>query len=565
MVDRSRRPLPIETRSMSARRFTQSGAIAVLFALSWDAAPALAQAAVAPEARAATFHEVVDEVTARPEFAHSTFGIAVLDVSTDEMLYERDADALFTPASTTKLLTEGTAMALLGADHRFRTRIYRTGPVDEEGVLRGDLVLVASGDPNLSNRIRPDGTLAFTDHDHAYGGSPDTEAVDGDPLAVVRDLAGQVADAGIRRIAGHVIVDASLFPEGEPEQGSGVVISPLAINDNVVDVTVGPGAAPGDHVTLEVSPATGYVRFVNRALTGEAGSDPSIRWASDEELADGSRVVTVAGSFPADADPILFAYAVPVPSRFGEIVLAEALQERGTVAAPAPLDREVDPETLADAHADERIVAEHVSPPLSEEVKVTLKVSQNLHASMTPYLLGALLGPDSVPPLAAGFDLERGFLADAGLDLSGASQGDGAGGDRVNFFTPRFMVGFLDFMAEREEFERFHAALPILGRDGTLKKIQPDAEAAGHVRAKTGTYILWNRLNRSWMLTSKALAGYVTRPDGRRLAFALYVNRMPSDLSPSEAAERAGQALGEIAAAAYALPIGPPVGVGGRR
>lgn len=546
--------------AMSGRRRSERGAILALVALSWQAALAAAQAPAVPADGPATFHEVVEELTSRPEFAHSTFGIALRDVSTDEMLYERNADELFTPASTTKLLTEGTALALLGADHRFRTRIYRTGPVDEEGTLHGDLVLVASGDPNLSNRIRPDGTLAFTDHDHAYGGSPDTEAVDGDPLAVVRDLASRVADGGIRRVGGHVIVDASLFPEGEPEQGSGVVISPLAINDNVVDVTVGPGSGPGDAVTLRVSPATGYVRFVNRATTGEPGSEPSIRWATDEARADGSRLVTVEGSFPADADPILYAYAVPVPSRFGEVVLAEALQERGIVAAPPPLDRDVDLEAVAQAYDDERLVAEHLSPPLAEEVKVTLKVSQNLHASMTPYLLGALLGPDSVPPIAAGFDLEREFLGGAGLDLSGASQGDGAGGDRADFFTPRFMVAFLDHMAGREDFERFHDALPILGRDGTLKKIQPESDAAGHVHAKTGTYVLWNRLNRSWMLTSKALAGYVTRPDGRRLAFALYVNRMPSDLSPSEAAERAGQALGEIAAAAYALPVGPPVG-----
>ena len=90
-----------------------------------------------------------------------------------------NANKLFVPASTTKTLTEGTVLAKLGADYRFHTVIYRTGPIDKKGTLKGDLVLVASGDPNLSNRIQPDGTLSFVDEDHSYGGP----AVTGDPLA----------------------------------------------------------------------------------------------------------------------------------------------------------------------------------------------------------------------------------------------------------------------------------------------------------------------------------------------------------------------------------------------
>ena len=162
------------------------------------------------------------------------------------------------------MLTEGTALALLGADYRFHTRVYRTGPIEADGTLKGDLVLVASGDPNLSGRIQSDGTMGYTNEDHSYAGSPDTKAVPGDPLMVIRELAAQVAEHGVKRITGHVIVDATLFREGARELGTGAVISPISVNDNCVDLNVTPGAAAGDPVTMTVSPAN-ELRAVSRA------------------------------------------------------------------------------------------------------------------------------------------------------------------------------------------------------------------------------------------------------------------------------------------------------------
>src|SRR5579883_2525726 len=126
-----------------------------------------------------SFAAAVQRITHRPEFRHATFGIDFYSLDRDQPIFEMNPQELFTPASTTKLLTEGTALELLGPDYRFHTRVYRTGPIDADGTLHGDLVLVASGDPNLSQRIQPDGTLAFENEDHCYGGSFDTRAVPG--------------------------------------------------------------------------------------------------------------------------------------------------------------------------------------------------------------------------------------------------------------------------------------------------------------------------------------------------------------------------------------------------
>src|SRR5580704_18911421 len=151
----------------------------------------------------AALEQRIKKIMDRPEFAHSRFGIKFISADTGNVIYELNSSEFFVPGSTTKLLTEGTALELLGADYRFHTKIYRTGPIEKNGTLKGDLVLVASGDPNLSNRIQPDDTLAFENEDHSYNGP----ALAGDPLAVIKELAKAVAANGIRKIEGRVIVD----------------------------------------------------------------------------------------------------------------------------------------------------------------------------------------------------------------------------------------------------------------------------------------------------------------------------------------------------------------------
>lgn len=505
-----------------------------------------------------TFSQRVSSIVSRPEYKHATFGIEIFSLDTQEALFTMNAQQFFTPGSTTKLLTEGTALALLGKDFRFHTPIYRTGGIDSRGVLNGDLVLVASGDPNLSNRIQPDDTLAFENEDHSYGGLPNTKAVPGDPLKVIRELADQIAAKGIKQVHGRVLVDTSLFPEGDRELGTGVVISPVSVNDNVLDVTITPGAKANAPAAVAVSPRTAYVTIINKVVTSPAGSILHLDDPSDVASPDGTYTVTLTGSVPAGGHPTLIAYPVSLPSRFAETELLECLREKGIAAGLPSVTDKVDFAQEARFYKPENLVAEQVSPPLSEEVKVTLKVSQNLHASMTPFILGATLGKAKTHIDQAGFDQERSFLRNADLDLSGASQADGAGGAGSAFFTPDFMVHYLAYMAKRKDATLFQNALPILGRDGTLADIQTDSPAAGHVFAKTGTYGSTDMLNNKLMLNGKGLAGYITSAGGQHLAFALYVNHVELPLDkPTAAQEIAGQALGEIAAAAYLLPIDP--------
>ncbi len=509
---------------MSLRR---SLAFAPLLALVASAAAAQP----APDAR-------IRAVMERPEFAHATWGMEFYDLDAKRVVASVNGERLFVPGSTTKLVTMGTALEVLGADHRFRTRIYRTGPI-RDGAVQGDLVLVATGDPNLSGRRRDDGTYAFIDRDHSYSGPP----LATDPLTTLRELAAQIVARGITAVTGQVIVDASLFAEGERELGTRVVMSPMVVNDNVIDVVITPGARAGDPAKVEVMPVTSHLTVQAIITTVDSGQAAFVRSTEDSTNTD-HRVRVLRGSV-ARGTPLNMRWAVPSPRRFGEITLAEVLMDAGVRAMPRLGQRELDFGLLARAYVDSMMVAEHVSLPLIAEAVPLLKTSQNLHASDFPMVLGAL--PASRAAGKTGFDLARDWLQREGLDTDGAVQADGAGG--AAWFSPRFMTRYLAVVAAKPWGAAFEGALPVLGRDGTLATIQVDAPGAGRVFAKTGTFSTYDPLNRRTLVTAKGLAGYFTSRSGKRIAFAIYVNNLA--VKEGDPAIVAGQALGEIASLAW--------------
>jgi len=489
---------------------------------------------LAPFLTGQSFQQRVQAIMSRPAYRHSRFGMEFYSLDSGQALYKLNADQLFVPGSTTKLVTIGTALGVLGPDYRFHTRIYRGGPLRANGTLKGDLILVAGGDPNLSARVGADGTLAFENVDHSYAPTPGAKAVPGNPLGVIEELAKQVAAKGVKKIEGVVRVDVTLFPEGEKELGTGVVISPIVVNDNIVDVLVAPGAKEGDAATVTLSPETAYVQIVNRATTGAPRTPATVHLSSEQKHS-----VVLEGSIPLGGPVALRPYKVPEPSAYAATVLKEALQRLGI-----RVEGKTEP---GEPYSADTLLADHVSAPLIEEARVTLKVSQNLHASMMPFIIGALGGQAKDNIDQKGFDLEHALLEKAGLDLSAASQSDGAGGAAL--YTPGFIVHFLEYMSKQPYFDGYYRALPILGKDGTLWDIQVNSPAAGHVHAKTGTYASYNALDKNLIIDGKGLAGYLTTQDGHKLAFAVYANLVPADQKTGT--HMVGDALGEIAGAAY--------------
>ncbi|GIW85824.1 MAG: D-alanyl-D-alanine carboxypeptidase/D-alanyl-D-alanine-endopeptidase [Isosphaeraceae bacterium] len=498
----------------------------------------------------------IEAVTDAGPVRHGHWGLLVVDAKTGETLYERNADRLFRPASVTKLFSTAAALVTLGADHRFETPVVRRGEVDANGILRGDLILVAQGDPSLGGRTGPDGSLLFEDSDHSYSGPRSrTTLVPADPLAGLDHLAREVAAAGIKAVAGEVLIDDRLF-DPAPSSGSGPRrVTPIVINDNLIDVVVTPAEVPGQPATVRLHPATAFVSMDAQVRTVDSDGPRRI-----EVIADGPRRFRVRGTIPVGVGPAVQIYEVEEPADFARAVFIETLRRRGIEVESSPLglnDRAKLPPREAVASLPR--VAVYTSPPFSQYVRVILKVSQNLHASMLPLLLAVREGERT---LAAGLAAEGRALKSLGIDLGTISFGGGAGGSGADLVTPRATVSLLRTMSSRPEFSVYRAALPILGRDGTLARaVDPDSPARGHVWAKTGTYYVEDGLTGKTVLTSKALAGYMETASGRELVFAFFVNNLPlegtEDGDASEATAAIGRVLGRLCEAVY-VDAGPP-------
>jgi len=151
------------------------------------------------------------------------------------------------------------------------------------------------------------------------------------------------------------------------------------------------------------------------------------------------------------------------------------------------------------------------SPSLAEDVAVTMKVSQNLHAEMLLRRLGKAFGEDGTS--AQGARVVRQFLLNAGLDGDDFVFYDGSGLSAHDIVTPRAAAQLLSFAAKQPWFEPWKAGLPVGGEDGTLASRFPNAPLKDHLFAKTGT-----------LSETRALSGYLDCASGKAVIFSVIVD-----------------------------------------
>ncbi len=477
-------------------------------------------------------------------YRHSFWGLGVADLESGEPLLEINADKLFVPASTTKLWSSAAALDTIGAGYRFTTPIYRRGDLTPEGTLEGELILKAVGDPNFGGRLGPDGRLAYTNEmDHTLAGFFEHATLTPtNPIAGIEDLARQIAQSGLRRVR-DVLVDDRLFDRQDPYFNEPIRPSAVMINDNIVDLIITPGNRAGEPAAVQLSPSTGYVQVEAHVETVASGQGTQVQVKPLSGL-----TYRVEGRIEPGRAPLIKIIWIDEPQDFARALLVECLEAQG-IRVERREGPSAERSTLPDDHtyAQLPIAAQHVSPPFSETLRVTLKVSHNTMADTLPILVASHLGQRGVQ---AGLRIQGEFINRIGVEPGSAVFSDGAGGASSDHVTPRAVIKLLRAMASRPDFPAYEDALPILGVDGTLAHaVKPESPVYGKVHAKTGTYIGENLMDGSFLLSSKALAGYMTARSGRKLVFGMFLNRLPLATLPE--LMRQGEVLGSVCEVIY--------------
>jgi D-alanyl-D-alanine carboxypeptidase/D-alanyl-D-alanine-endopeptidase (penicillin-binding protein 4) len=461
------------------------------------------------------------EIENQPKYQASDWGYSVLDQETGEVLAAQNADHLFDPGSTMKTYAVSTALRLYGSDYRFRTPVYRAGDVTD-GSLDGNLVLFGSGDLCLGLREQPDGTLYYEnlpDLDQSYAtlGIPGAVEPPGNPLAGLDQLASMIRDSGITRVTGDVVVDDRLFTpyDGFPDG----LISPIWVNENLIDALVTPGTAAGEPTSVSWRPVTASYTLDNQVTTAAANETTSL---SMQEPSPGRLVVT--GQMAAGSKPVLVVIEVRDPAAFARTAFIEALERAGVTVTAAPTGP--NPAALLpakDSYQPADKVAEHVSATLAQYVNLIMKVSYNRGADLMTCLSAVKAGST---------DAEQGLVEEVntftglGVPKTSVFPMDGAGSDDQGRSSPAALATFYRAATQTPYAQALFDSLPVLGKSGTMANVLPDSPAAGHAQVKTGNRVVGTPAGQMIVL-GNSLAGYIQAKSGRQLTFMIAVGNVP--------------------------------------
>lgn len=485
-------------------------------------------AGVPSEPVPASVQSALDEITGKPVYEHSIWGYRVIDLNSGEVLLSQNADKMFVTGSILKMYSTSTALDVLGPDYRFSTPVYRRGTV-ARGSLSGDLILVASGDYSFGLRERPDGTAGYNsfpeiDHNYADTGLPGPALLpDSHPLSALEELAREVRASGIRRVAGNVVIDDRLYEtfDGWPDG----LMSPMWVNENVIDITATPTGA-GQPAAVDWRPKTAAVRVVSQVQTVSGEGSPLV--------VDSPRrgVVRISGQISVDGGPVLSIWQIPDPAAFARTAFIEALERAGVrvdARATGPNPGSLLPRSRT--YQGSNRVAEHVSLPLSEYVKVILKVSFNRGADEMVCIVAVAKGSTDC---LDGLVTELATIMRLGVSPVTTLLFDGAGSSEYDRSTPLDYTTFLRNATKESWYLDLRGGMAILGVDGTAATSEAGTPAAGHVFVKDGTRVaMAPPTHEHGILSALTKVGYIDAKSGRQLAFALFLRDVPlsSDLA----------------------------------
>ncbi|MFI6499182.1 D-alanyl-D-alanine carboxypeptidase/D-alanyl-D-alanine-endopeptidase [Nonomuraea typhae] len=450
---------------------------ALVAAVAWASTPTSPATALDPAVGVADLATDINKILADSRLTIARAGVVVKSAANGEELYATDAGKLLTPASNTKLFTAAAAAETLGLDYRFTTSALQSGR-RAGGVLHGDLVLRGTGDP----------TALAEDYDK---------------------LAADVAAKGVKLVTGKLVADDTWFDgqrlgndwswDDETAYYAAPISALTASPDRDYDAgsIIVSVAASGSSVKVTTTPETDYLTIVNRATVGSE-TDVLI------ERRHGTRTVVITGTVAAPYDEWV---AVDDPTNYVATLFRKSLAKHGV--------KILGPTTTAAAPSGATELAKRESMPLSELLVPFMKLSNNIHAEILTKAMGRKAAGQGT--WSAGLKVITDYARANGAQVVNVR--DGSGLSRRDGFSPASIAQFLASVRGKPWFQAYYASLPVAGDPdrlvgGTLRSRMRATQAAGNVRAKTGS-----------LTGVTALSGYVTSADGEPLVFSIMLNQ----------------------------------------
>lgn len=430
----------------------------------------------------------LDRVLENSGLRRALVGVMVKDLSTGRVLYSKNEDLLFIPASNEKLLTTAASLYSSGSDFKYCTQVYATGTVSSDSVLEGNLLVVGSGDPTFSE---------------TFGVDPDS---------VFLSWAESLKSRGVYRVAGSVVTDESLFDDERLGYGwdwhylsywYAAEVSALSYNDNSVRIDVVPGDSVGATASAVLSPRTSFMKLTGTVLTSNPGTGVSVKIRRTPSTNE----ICISGSLAVDRKMKSFRVSVSDPALFYAHRLTEILEEDSIEVGGEPFVCDSTPISAT-------LLFSHYSPELESIIGVINRGSENLSAEMLFKTMGAREYGEGT--FENGARAVKSYLASIGIDTSRCVSVDGSGLSRRNLVSPRALVKLLQVNFTGGTLTN---SLPVSGSVGTLESRMGEEPLAGRVYAKTGT-----------LDQTSALSGYVMALSGRPVVFALFVNHFVEEI-----------------------------------